>query len=124
MDSEHIRLLINNKQKEIEDLRRVLEDLELKEAAEEVLETARDTELATRGWLPVGAEATLFHSPIKFDIGSTVYYSKETRGKRRHYSLSGVVVKRDKKFLHIRDAKGNVIRRTPKYVRRIAIIEE
>ena len=71
-----------------------------------------------------GTDAVLFHSPVKFDIGSTVSYSKEIRGKRRHYSLSGVVVRRDKKFLHNHDEKGNMIHRTPKYVRRIAIIEE
>lgn len=108
MDSKHIRLLINNKEKELKDLRRLLEDLELKEAYD-LLITERPT--------PTG-------SLSNYTIGTTVYYSKETRGKRRHYNQSGIVVKRDRRFLHIRDNNGKVIRRTPKYVRRTAIIEE
>ena len=56
--------------------------------------------------------------------GTVIYYCKETRGKRRHFINKGTILKKDKRFFHIKTQGGDIIRRTPKYTRTVAIIEE
>lgn len=113
MDSRHIQLLINNKKEELEDLQRLLADLQLKEAELLTKETEEEPSSSTE---PERRAET-------YPPGRTVYFSKETRGRRRHYNQEGTIEKRDKRFLHIRDAKGKIVRRTPKYTRFSAVIE-
>lgn len=121
MDSDHIKLLIEHKQQEIEDLRRVLAKLQIAEANSQ----AKQEYTAPRSrYIPRSStEAETVYPREVYKRGAVVYYCKETRGKRRHFNIRGTIVKRDKKFLHIKTSEGDVIRRTPKYIRDKATIE-
>lgn len=122
MDSEHVKLLIQHKQQEIEDLRRVLARLQLAEENSQVKQ--EHTTPARSRYIPRSStEAETVHSGKEYKAGAIVYYCKETRGKRRHFNNKGTIVKRDKRFLHIKTSGGDIIRRTPKYTRDEATIE-
>lgn len=119
MDSNHIKILIDNKRKEIEDLERLLKKLQIAEAnqrhssKEPSIKSSAEAE--TRGLQEINPP---------FASGSVVYYCQETRGKRRYFTNKGTILKRDKRFLHIKTAGGDIIRRTPKYTRKEPIVEE
>ena len=119
MDSNHIKILINNKQKEIEDLERLLKKLQIAEASQRhsIKEPSikSSAEAESRGLQEV--------NPL-FTPGSIVYYCQETRGKRRYFTNKGTILKRDKRFLHIKTVGGEIIRRTPRYTRKEPIVEE
>ena len=115
MDSDHVKLLIEHKQQEIEDLRRVLAKLQIAEANNQV----KQEHTAPRS----STEAETVYPREVYKTGAVVYYCKETRGKRRHFITRGTIVKRDKRFLHIKTSEGDIIRRTPKYIRDKATIE-
>lgn len=136
MDKQYVQLLIENKQKEIEELRRILEDIEIQEDTDVILGKGRDSSSEDERSEPrliEGYSNPPRYPPIKEPIsarrlklteGSTVYYCKETRGKRRHFTHQGTVIKKDRLFVHLRTKTGDTIRRTPKYLRAIDIIEE
>ena len=116
MDSDHIKLLIEHKQQEIEDLRRVLAKLQIAKANNQVKKKYTAPQSST--------EAETVYPREVYKTGAVVYYCKETRGKRRYFNTRGTVVKRGKRFVHIKTSEGDIIKRTPKYIRDKATIED
>ena len=121
MDIDHIRLLIQHKEKEIVDLQRILSQLQIDEGSEveedlhQVPKSSTEAEIIATLKTPTQRE---------YKEGTAIYYCKETRGKRRYFINKGIILKKDKRFLHIKTQGGDIIRRTPKYTRTTAIIEK
>ena len=118
MDIDHIKLLIQHKEKEIKDLQRILSQLQIDEGSK-VIEVLHQVPKSSTEAEILTALKTLVQKE-----GTVIYYCKETRGKRRHFINKGTILKKDKRFFHIKTQGGDIIRRTPKYTRTVAIIEE
>lgn len=106
--------MINNKEKEIVEFCRLLEKLKLQEAYNTQIEPSEPEPLGEDGedcklWfiegitglptypprVPKARSSTEAEKLSSLKEGSKVFYCKEARGKRRHYTKKGTVVKKD-----------------------------